>query len=156
LQQEYQNYHHPPQKQDIWICEFCEYETIFGTPPTALIRQYEIKDRKIRKELAERRRLLEKAKMKGRKGKKGNNKGKNNAGHHAQQQPPPANHQQRYDPPMDEQLGEEEYYEDDEEYDYDDGDMPPIEEPLPHQGALPITTAGAPTRDYAGGGKGVR
>ena len=80
LQQEYNNYHHPPREEDFWICEFCEYEAIFGEPPAALIRQYEIKDRKERERLAEKRRLLEKAKMKGRKGKKANkNQAKNNA-----------------------------------------------------------------------------
>ena len=72
LQQEYNNYHLPPREEDVWICEFCEYESIFGSPPEALVRQYEIKDRRERKRLAEKRRLLEKAKMKGRKGKKGN------------------------------------------------------------------------------------
>ncbi|KAL8706054.1 MAG: hypothetical protein Q9201_000876 [Fulgogasparrea decipioides] len=72
LQQEYDNYHHPPAPEDSWICEFCEYEMIFGSPPEALIRQYEIKDRQERRRLAEKRRLLEKAKMKGRKGRKGN------------------------------------------------------------------------------------
>lgn len=71
-QQGYRNYHSPVASEDVWICEFCEYERIFGTPPEALIRQYEIKDRRARKQEAERRRLLEKAKMKGRKGKKGN------------------------------------------------------------------------------------
>ncbi|XBQ89875.1 hypothetical protein V6000_005463 [Aspergillus fumigatus] len=70
IQQQYANLHHPPSSEDIWICEFCEYESIFGRPPEALIRQYEIKDRKERKRLAEKKRLLEKAKMKGRKGKK--------------------------------------------------------------------------------------
>lgn len=72
LRQDYSNYHHPPNPEDVWICEFCEYESIFGSPPDALIRQYEIKDRRERRLLAEKRRLLEKAKMKGRKGKKGN------------------------------------------------------------------------------------
>lgn len=72
LRQDYSNYHHPPNPEDVWICEFCEYESIFGSPPEALIRQYEIKDRRERRLLAEKRRLLEKAKMKGRKGKKGN------------------------------------------------------------------------------------
>jgi hypothetical protein len=71
MQQEYANYHHPPRREDIWICEFCEYEAIFGTPPLALIRQYEKKDLKEQKKQEEKRRLLEKAKMKGRKGKKG-------------------------------------------------------------------------------------
>ncbi|MCJ1383916.1 hypothetical protein MMC17_007030 [Xylographa soralifera] len=79
LQQEYTNYHHPPRDEDIWICEFCEYESIFGSPPEALVRQYEIKDRRERKRLAEKRRLLEKAKMKGRKGKKGNKNAAKNA-----------------------------------------------------------------------------
>ncbi|KAI1622429.1 hypothetical protein EDD37DRAFT_474016 [Exophiala viscosa] len=68
LQQEYNNLQHPPAPEDVWICEFCEYESIFGEPPHALIRQYEIKDRKERRRLAEKRRLLEKAKLKGRKG----------------------------------------------------------------------------------------
>ncbi|EPQ61558.1 Bgt-1452 [Blumeria graminis f. sp. tritici] len=69
--QGYRNYQQPMASQEIWICEFCEYERIFGTPPEALIRQYEIKERRLKKQEAERRRLLEKAKMKGRKGKKG-------------------------------------------------------------------------------------
>jgi hypothetical protein len=68
----YQNMHHPPASDDFYLCEFCEYELIFGHPPEALIRQYEIKDRRRRREEEERRRLLEKAKMKSRKGKKTN------------------------------------------------------------------------------------
>lgn len=52
---------------EIWICEFCEYESIFGEAPEALMRQYEIKDRRERRRLAEKRRLLEKAKQKGKK-----------------------------------------------------------------------------------------
>lgn len=71
------NYHHPPAPEDLWVCEYCEYERIFGRPPEALIRQYEIKDRKRRREDAERRRLLEKAKMKSRKGRKGKLPAKN-------------------------------------------------------------------------------
>ncbi|KAI3320893.1 hypothetical protein HD806DRAFT_505262 [Xylariaceae sp. AK1471] len=70
---ENQNKCHPPAPEDYYLCEFCEYELIFGHPPEALIRQYEIKDRRRRREEAERRRLLEKAKMKSRKGKKTNN-----------------------------------------------------------------------------------
>ena len=83
IQQQYTNIHHPPSLEDIWICEFCEYESIFGRPPEALIRQYEIKDRKERKRLAEKKRLLEKAKMKGRKTKKATRNAKNGAAHHA-------------------------------------------------------------------------
>lgn len=69
---EYQNLHHPSAPEDYYLCEFCEYELIFGHAPEALILQYEIKDRRRRREEAERRRLLEKAKMKSRKGKKVN------------------------------------------------------------------------------------
>ncbi|OJD23238.1 hypothetical protein ACJ73_05407 [Blastomyces percursus] len=85
LQQQYANLHHPPNVDEIWICEFCEYESIFGRPPEALIRQYEIKDRKERRRLAEKRRLLEKAKMKGRKGKKATKNAAKAAAAHAQQ-----------------------------------------------------------------------
>ncbi|PYH98714.1 hypothetical protein BO71DRAFT_33862 [Aspergillus ellipticus CBS 707.79] len=91
IQQQYSNLHHPPSMEDIWICEFCEYESIFGHPPEALIRQYEVKDRKERKRLAEKKRLLEKAKMKGRKGKKAT---KNASKHAAAQQ---ASYDQGYD-----------------------------------------------------------
>lgn len=130
-QQEYQNYHHPPAPEDEWICEFCEYERIFGTPPEALIKQYEIKDRRVRKQEAERRRLLEKAKMKGRKGKKGGKLAPKNvtASHDRQgqtkapQQAPSTYHSQSQSQSQGTQS--EEYYEDeyDEDYTHD--------EPLP-------------------------
>lgn len=68
---QYKLYHYPPKLEDIWICHFCEYERIFGEPPYALIRQYEIKDQKARRREEERKRLLEKAKAKSRKAKKG-------------------------------------------------------------------------------------
>ena len=96
-QQEYNNFHHPPREEDIWICEFCEYEAIFGRPPEALIRQYEIKDRKERRRLAEKRRLLEKAKMRGRKGKKGTK----NSGKAANSATQPQNAQSNHNPPPD-------------------------------------------------------
>lgn len=73
-----QNWLHPQKAEDLWICEFCEYERIFGYPPVALIRQYEIKDRKIRQQEEERRRVWEKAKARSRKGKKGKVLPKNN------------------------------------------------------------------------------
>ncbi|KAL8853502.1 MAG: hypothetical protein Q9221_001661 [Calogaya cf. arnoldii] len=103
MQQEYDNYHHPPAPENPWICEFCEYEMIFGRPPEALIRQYEIKDRHERRRLAEKRRLLEKAKMKGRKGKKGNKNAAKNTGtaNPAQQ----TNSKQRYDDAVDKVSG---------------------------------------------------
>ncbi|KXL45882.1 MAG: hypothetical protein FE78DRAFT_381916 [Acidomyces sp. 'richmondensis'] len=112
VQQEYTNLHHPPTKDNMWICEFCEYEDIFGVPPVAMIRKYEIKDRQLRKEAAERRRLLEKAKLKGRKGKKG--KGKSNNSNAASTNPPMVNGTtgtERYDPDIPQPEGEE-YFDD--------------------------------------------
>ncbi|KAI6840650.1 hypothetical protein KC340_g2822 [Hortaea werneckii] len=131
LQQEYTNYHHRPTKDNLWICEFCEYEDIFGVPPLAMIRRYEIRDRQERKKAEEKKRLLEKARAKGRKGKKG--KGKNNNGANAGQQggAHAANGQQQHPddgayghgdhlgPPP---PGEEEFYDDDEEEEYEDGE----------------------------------
>lgn len=146
LQQEYNNFHNPPSRDEIWICEFCEYEAIFGHPPEALIRQYEIKDRKERKRLAEKRRLLEKAKMKGRKGKKNGKAATKNSASATQQAqvPPPA---QRYDQPLDhaptpnmDNPGDE-YYED--EYD----DLPAPDPPAPH----PVANANV---NHAGGTEG--
>ncbi|XMA19083.1 hypothetical protein WAI453_011874 [Rhynchosporium graminicola] len=126
-QQEYRNFHHPPSPQDIWICEFCEYERIFGTPPEALIKQYEIKDRRVRKQEAERRRLLEKAKMKGRKGKKGNKAATKAAvapQDRAQHQQPAAMAQSHSQGTQSEEYYEDEY---DEEYAQDD---PPPSSPI--------------------------
>lgn len=130
LQQEYANLHHPPGPEDIWICEFCEYESIFGVPPMALIRQYEIKDRKERKRLAEKRRLLEKAKMKGRKGKKQTKnaaKVVNGVNHQPMNQP-------TYDQQPLDQLGGDDYLDDG----YDDDSIPlsappptPLKQPMP-------------------------
>lgn len=128
LQQEYSNIQHPPSREDIWICEFCEYESIFGEPPHALIRQYEIKDRKERRRLAEKRRLLEKAKLKGRKGKKQTKAAK--ASNNAAQQP--MDPQDYDDQPLD-QLAD-----DDLDYGYDDDPVPltapppaPMMQPMP-------------------------
>ncbi|OMP84028.1 hypothetical protein BK809_0001412 [Diplodia seriata] len=124
LQQEYTNYHHPPARDDIWICEFCEYEDIFGEPPRALIRQYEIKDRKEQKRMAEKRRLLEKAKMKGRKGKKaakGTGPRQAQQAQHSQQQHTPQHDYDQQVNPDGTIDGQDEYFEDD----YDDGVGPP-------------------------------
>ncbi|KAI1779160.1 hypothetical protein F4818DRAFT_437951 [Hypoxylon cercidicola] len=121
---EYQNFHHPPAQEDVWICEFCEYERIFGRAPEALIRQYEIKDRRRRREEAERRRLLEKAKMKSRKGKKANKApAKNNSGtpnqqsgsSATQQAPPPPPHPNDHD----EDQTQRQIHEEDQENGYD-------------------------------------
>jgi len=135
----------------MWICEFCEYEDIFGMPPVAMIRKYEIKDRQERKKAAERQRLLEKAKMRNRKGKKGKGKGNNNAATNGAP-PPPANGQ-NYDPNLPPPADGDEYYDDDEygdEYEpvgpdeqYDNAYYPP---PAP---------AGTPAVQTPGAGGGI-
>lgn len=142
LQQEYSNIQHPPAPDDIWICEFCEYESIFGQPPHALIRQYEVKDRKERRRLAEKRRLLEKAKLKGRKGKKQTKnaaKAANNAAHQN------AN-QQAYDQQPLDQIGD-----DDLDYGYDD-DPIPMPAPLPAPTKQPVPSSSETTVGKGGGG----
>lgn len=120
IQQQYTNIHHPPNLEDIWICEFCEYESIFGHPPEALIRQYEIKDRKERKRLAEKKRLLEKAKMKGRKTKKAPKNAK----------APQAGYQQGYDrASVDHSSATGSGLHDDEYHEYDDEPDTPVSKP---------------------------
>ncbi|PYH48721.1 uncharacterized protein BP01DRAFT_287943 [Aspergillus saccharolyticus JOP 1030-1] len=137
IQQQYSNLHHPPSIEDIWICEFCEYEAIFGRPPEALIRQYEIKDRKERKRLAEKKRLLEKAKMKGRKGKKATK----NATKQAAVQPAAYDH--GYDhASVDHSTGGAGTQEDEYGGEHEDGDSstPPLAPPNA-KGALPSSNA---------------
>ncbi|KAF4978352.1 hypothetical protein FZEAL_5250 [Fusarium zealandicum] len=114
-------YHNPPKPSDIWICEFCEYERIFGEPPRALIREYEIKDRRHRQEEAERKRLLEKAKAKSRKGRK-NGKAPAKGGQAVSQNPSQGQAEPEA-PPMDQgnshsTQSEEEGYVDEFEDDY--------------------------------------
>lgn len=138
LQQDYANRHHGPIKdEDKWTCQFCEYEDIFGVPPSALLRQYEIKDRRERKRLEEKRRLLEKAKMKGRKGKK-QSKNAAKAANGAHQQPL---HDQPYDDqaidqqPLNQYAGDE-YLEVDEGFD-DDSIPLPAPPPAPLKPSMP-------------------
>ncbi|KAF2862059.1 hypothetical protein K470DRAFT_22202 [Piedraia hortae CBS 480.64] len=121
MQQEYTNAHHRLSREDMWVCEFCEYESIFGEPPTALIRLYEIKDRRERQKAEERARLLEKAKSKSRKGKKASRKSG------GQTAAPPSANEQNYDPNI--SNADDEYYgdENEESYgaDYDNSVSPP-------------------------------
>ncbi len=90
-EQELWNYANPPQ-DDIYICAFCEFESINGYKPMTLIRAFEMKERKKRLEAERRQRLLEKAKARGRKGKKGKPPAKNsvpeNQAQAGQQGPP--------------------------------------------------------------------
>ncbi|GAD97666.1 hypothetical protein NFIA_078450 [Paecilomyces variotii No. 5] len=154
IQQQYANLHHPPNPEDIWICEFCEYEAIFGHPPEALIRQYEIKDRKERKRLAEKRRLLEKAKMKGRKGKKATKNAAKNAA---------ATHPQGYDRHPEDPAAVDSHGSHGDDYldhEYDEEPIPipppphqaPVKHPVPNGNTVNEGTISADTRGVAGGG----
>lgn len=133
--QELNNHKNPPKEEDVWICEFCEYESIFHEPPKALIRQYEAKDRLERKRLAEKQRLLEKAKMKGRKGKKGNRKNVNAATHVQQPTQKPRYSLQPTDqtPVQDQGTQSEEYIMDD----YDDDPIPMPAQPTQTPSKIP-------------------
>lgn len=141
LQQEYTNIQRPPQPEDIWICEFCEYESIFGQPPRALIRQYEIKDRKERRRLAEKKRLLDKARRRGKKAAKSTK----NAGKNANNTAQASAQQQEYDTQPLDQLGD-----DDLEYPYDEDP-----EPMTVAPPAPARQPGSASNDIAGKGGGT-
>lgn len=127
LDQKWKNEHQPIPKEDQWTCEFCEYEQIFGKPPVALIRQYEIKDRQARKVEAERKRLLDKAKMKGRKGKKG---GKAVKPVPQPYQPPPPRHAPTNNSQSDSRGTQSDEFEDEYEDDYAQENPPPSPTPV--------------------------
>lgn len=129
MAQDYENYNNPPKRDKVWVCDFCEYEMIFGEPPAALIRQYEIKDRTERRRLAEKRRLLEKAKLKSRKSKKGS---KNNKNQNATQ---PQQHGQktRYDPEAQDQAAMQSQGTQSDEQILDDYDEDPYDPPPSEQ-----------------------
>lgn len=154
-QQKWRNDHHPIPPEDQWTCEFCEYEQIFGTPPSALIKQYEIKDRQARKQEAERRRLLEKAKMKGRKGKKGS---KMPAKVTPPQQVPHTEQSTslKHSQSQSQETQSEEYYEDeyDDEYARDDPPPPsPAGPPLIHEPKPAFVDLGMAVRGDAASGE---
>ncbi|EFX01890.1 hypothetical protein CMQ_4961 [Grosmannia clavigera kw1407] len=55
---------------EFYICPFCEYESFYKKKPKSFIRSFELRERKKREQAEERQRLLDKAKARGRKGKK--------------------------------------------------------------------------------------
>lgn len=118
----------PPKREDIWICEFCEYEAIFGSPPEALVRQYEIKDRKQRQLEQQRKAQLERMK-KGKHRSKKNSKlpAKSSHGaqdaHHAVDSRGASMNQYGHST-QGEEYYDDEYYEDEE---YDPEDEMPLE-----------------------------
>ncbi|KAM3083850.1 hypothetical protein ACMFMF_001212 [Clarireedia jacksonii] len=157
--QEYQNMTHPPNPEDIWICEFCEYESIFGKPPEALIKQYEIKDRRLRKQEAERKRLLEKAKMKGRKGKKGSKGAAKTSAQDRQANQQNSQHGTPLEQNPSQGTQSEDYPDDEYEHDYgqDDQGSPGIQHPVRHQDAVQMDSGqGGPGQAGGTGGDGRR
>lgn len=114
------NKRHPPNPDDLWICHFCEYEWIFGHPPEALVRAYEIKERKQR-QLEEQRRAqwerMKKGKHKGKKNSKlpAKHSGATQDGHHHGDSRGAAGDHYHHGA-QEEEYYDDEYYED-EEYD---------------------------------------
>ncbi|KAK4145707.1 uncharacterized protein C8A04DRAFT_35522 [Dichotomopilus funicola] len=126
------NKRHPPNPEDMWVCHFCEYEWIFGHPPEALVRAYEIKERKQRQVEEQRRAQWERMKKGKHKGKK-NSKlpTKNNAAaqdlhHHGDGRGAPNDHYDHGAQEDDDEYYDDEYYEDE---DYDGEDEVAIEGP---------------------------
>ncbi|KAK3298385.1 uncharacterized protein B0H64DRAFT_415122 [Chaetomium fimeti] len=114
------NKRHPPKPEEMWVCHFCEYEWIFGHPPEALVRSYEIKERKQR-QLEEQRRAqwerMKKGKHKGKKNSKlpaKNGNAVQDVHHHADNRAAGDHHYDHGD--QGEEYYDDEYYED-EEYD---------------------------------------
>lgn len=91
------------------------------------MRQYEIKDRQERRRAAEKKRLLEKAKMKNRKGKKGGKAATKNHQSKDQMHPP----QHRYDQPLDSMPLPQQDQQSEEFFD-DEYDDEPLPMPAPH------------------------
>lgn len=129
--QQQENAINPPKPGDEYVCDFCTYELIYGHPPLALIRQYELRDRQTRKREEAQKRNLEKLKAKGRKNRKGAKTGvkTNNPATGADMLPP---QNQPYDPRYDAGGGDldsqgDEYFEDG----YEDPVPLPAQHPQP-------------------------
>lgn len=154
------NRRHPPKPEEIWICHFCEYESIFGQPPEALVRQYEIADRKQRQLEQQRRAQWERMKKGKHKGKKhsklpaktSNSTQDPNQASGIQDGPSNSNYSQgtQSEEGYCEEGDEEDY---DEDYDPDD-EIPPLGDELGHivqQGNIPVPPAGDPSPCVEGG-----
>lgn len=117
------NKRHPPKSEDFWICHFCEYEWIFGHPPEALARAYEIKERKQRQAEEQRRAQWERMKKGKHKGKKNsklpakNSNAAQDAHHHADGRGASGDHYNNG--AHEDEYYDDEYYED-EEYDVEE------------------------------------
>lgn len=122
------NRRHPPKPEEVWICHFCEYESIFGRPPSALIRRYEIKDRKQRQLEQQRKAQWERLKKGKHKGKKNSKLPAKNNDAVLDPHPGVGPHGGAMNSNYSQGTQSEEYY-DDEEYEEDEydpeGDGPP-------------------------------
>ena len=152
--QRLQNRVNPPKPEDIWVCDFCLYEEIYGAPPRHLIRSFEMKERKQRLQEEALRRKMEKMKKDARKGKK---VGRVAAAHdHAQERSAPAhNHHvhDNYESDVEEDEYEVDDYEDDAMYSPDE---PPPLERVPDARQPPIAASPHPPPLAAGVGGGGR
>jgi hypothetical protein len=123
-----QNAINPPKPEDQWVCHFCEYERIYGQKPVALIQSYEKKDREQRLAEEERRRSVERAKARSRKGRKAS-KLPAKAGAASSQMTGESHQSQSMHNAQSQGTHSEDYYEDEleaEEYDVGDDEMPEL------------------------------
>jgi len=114
-EQELYNYQNPP-GDDMYICPFCDFETVNGYKPKMLIRAFEMKERKKRLEAERRQRLLEKAKARGRKGKKGKSLAKTAPDHTAHPGQAPLMNTNPSEETRSDEYDEDDYGEDGEGY----------------------------------------
>lgn len=64
----------PGERETIWICQICEFKSIFGYAPVSLIHRYNERLRSSREAALNKKRLLDKARSRGKKNKKSNSK----------------------------------------------------------------------------------
>lgn len=144
--QQRQNLANPP-TGELYVCPFCEYENFYKKKPRSFIRSFELRERKKREQAEERQRLLDKAKARGRKGKKASRTATSaKTGSSTDSQP---HGDQLGDEQQDDVQTGDGYYEDDddgggEEDGYGGGDGIAFA-PVPGRGAAPRTTSGLGT-----------
>lgn len=130
-------------REDVYICQFCLYESIYGEKPRHLIRQFEEKELRQSQEREERKRLLEKAKAKSRKTRKAGRSGQasKGAGAHANAAPDQGAYDGQYDPGQEPRSPGDEFFDDE----YDEADDPlDYGEGYEDEYPPPLETAGNP------------
>ncbi len=150
-----QNRQNPSKPEDVWVCDFCIYEDIYGEPPRHLIRDFEMKERKQRLQEAALKRKMEKMKKDARKGKRGGRVPIPHDHSHDRNVPPHAHHgHDNYESDVEEDEYEADEYEDEGMYSPDE--PPPLEQDTPiYRHPPPPVASGHPQTVAADGGGGT-